>query len=101
METLQRDCQRVVQNAISQERRPTIAMRYADNPTEMQSRAKRKSHPKIKDLTGKTRDSESYGSLHSDQQSGDDPYPLTQKPTEPATSQPSSRNVRSNFCNLL
>ncbi|XP_033895800.2 guanylate cyclase soluble subunit beta-2-like [Acipenser ruthenus] len=106
MDTLQRQGPRGVQSPQSQDRRPTVAMKYSDSPTQPHTKPPSKSHPSIKGLTGKTRDSQSYGSLHSDQQSGDNPYRLTQATVEPAASEPSSsskrnRHTKSNFCVLL
>ncbi|XP_041120476.1 guanylate cyclase soluble subunit beta-2-like [Polyodon spathula] len=106
MDTLQTHGPQGVQSPQSQDRRPTVAMKYSDSPTEPHAKTPSKSHPSIKDLTGKTRDSQSYGSLHSDQQSGDNPYRLTQATVEPVASEPSSsgtrnRHTKSNFCVLL
>ncbi|KAK1168463.1 guanylate cyclase soluble subunit beta-2-like [Acipenser oxyrinchus oxyrinchus] len=106
MDMLQRQGRRGVQSPQSQDRRPTVAMKYCDSPTQPHAKPPSKSHPSIKGLTGKTRDSQSYGSLHSDQQSRDNPYQLTQVTVEPAASEPSSsrtrnRHTKSNFCVLL
>ncbi|RXM96115.1 Guanylate cyclase soluble subunit beta-2 [Acipenser ruthenus] len=106
MDTLQRQGPRGVKSPQSQDRRPTVAMKYSDSPTQPHAKPPSKSHPSIKGLTGKTRDSQSYGSLHSDQQSGDNPYRLTQVSVETAASEPSSSRTRnrltkSNFCVLL
>ncbi|KAK1162487.1 guanylate cyclase soluble subunit beta-2-like [Acipenser oxyrinchus oxyrinchus] len=106
MDMLQRKGPQGVQSPQPQDRRPTVAMKYSDSPTQPHAKLPSKSHPSIKGLTGKTRDSQSYGSLHSDQQSGDNPYRLAQVTVEPAASEPSSsrtrnRHTKSNFCVLL
>ncbi|KAG2462035.1 GCYB2 cyclase, partial [Polypterus senegalus] len=55
---------------------------------------------------GKARDSESYGSLHSNEKSGDDAYQLTQETAEKAIARPftggtRARRLRSSFCLLV
>nr|XP_015216437.1 PREDICTED: guanylate cyclase soluble subunit beta-2-like isoform X1 [Lepisosteus oculatus]XP_015216438.1 PREDICTED: guanylate cyclase soluble subunit beta-2-like isoform X2 [Lepisosteus oculatus] len=105
-EALRRPGTQGIPRPLSKDRRPTVAMKYSDSPAEAEVQPPTKTFPKIKNLTGKTRDSESYGSLHSDQQSRDDPYQLSLETavpaaTEPGTSRSASKRVRSNFCVLL
>ncbi|XP_029472343.1 guanylate cyclase soluble subunit beta-2-like [Rhinatrema bivittatum] len=97
MEILQSSCEEAILESKSQDYHSTIAMQYADSPIEKRTGDQGKKHQRIKGLTGKTRDSESYGSLHSDQKTGDNPYQLTREQTEEVQ----NRKVRSNFCNLF
>ncbi|XP_067897540.1 guanylate cyclase soluble subunit beta-2-like isoform X1 [Heterodontus francisci] len=83
-----------------QDRRPTVAMKYTDRPKIVPENI----YPKIKDMAGKTRDSESYGSLHSvhsTQQSECDAQQLPKDHDEQATGKPSQKNIKSNLCVLL
>ncbi|XP_068548234.1 guanylate cyclase soluble subunit beta-2-like isoform X2 [Anas acuta] len=90
-------------NQTQQERDQTtaIAMKYIDSPTDAQNSLKRRNQAKSADLTGKTYDSKSYGSLHGNQHSDDAPCHPNRERAKPATEEPQIRNVRSNFCNLL
>ncbi|XP_021251784.1 guanylate cyclase soluble subunit beta-2-like isoform X2 [Numida meleagris] len=78
-----------------------IAMKYIDGPTDAQNSLKRRNQAKIADLTGKSYDSKTYGSLHGNQHSDGAPCPLNRGRVKPDTTEPQIRNVRSNFCNLL
>ncbi|XP_030071513.1 guanylate cyclase soluble subunit beta-2-like [Microcaecilia unicolor] len=98
---LQNSCEEAILESKSQDHQPTIAMQYADRPVEMQTAKQGKKHTRIKGFTGKTRDSESYGSLHSDLKTGENPYQLTQEQTSMVTEEVHNRKIRSNFCNLF
>ncbi|KAI4878906.1 hypothetical protein NFI96_006257 [Prochilodus magdalenae] len=61
----------------SSDRRPTVAMRYGDSLTDDKPPALfPEALPSAKTQTGKSRDSESYGSLHSGNRSEDEPFEL-------------------------
>ncbi|XP_071668561.1 guanylate cyclase soluble subunit beta-2-like isoform X3 [Patagioenas fasciata] len=93
--------QPVTQTQPEKDQTPAIAMKYIDAPTEAQNSLKRRNQAKIADLTGKSYDFESDGSLHGNQHVDDGPCPLNQRRVKPATEEPQIRNVRSNFCTLL
>ncbi|XP_061309001.1 guanylate cyclase soluble subunit beta-2-like isoform X1 [Pezoporus flaviventris] len=80
---------------------PAIAMKYTDGPTDEQNSLKRRNQAKIADLTGKTYDTKSDGSLHGNQHADDGSCPPNQGRVKPATEEPRNRNIRSNFCTLL
>nr|XP_013799756.1 PREDICTED: guanylate cyclase soluble subunit beta-2-like [Apteryx mantelli mantelli] len=101
IETMPSSHQTVMQAQPEKDQPPAIAVKYTDGPTDAQNSLKRRNQAKIADLTGKTYDSKSYGSLHGNQHSDDDPCPLNQERVEPATEEPQIRDVRSNFCGLL
>ncbi|XP_051874564.1 guanylate cyclase soluble subunit beta-2-like [Pristis pectinata] len=82
----------------SQVRQSTIIMKYNDTPKDVPEN----NYPKIKHITGRTRDSESYGSFHSDhitQQPGDVDQ-LPNDHNEQAMQNPNQKKVKSNFCIL-
>ncbi|KAM6199122.1 LOW QUALITY PROTEIN: guanylate cyclase soluble subunit beta-2-like [Sarcoramphus papa] len=100
-ETIPSCHQPVTQTQPEKDQTPAIAMKYIDGPTEAQNSLKRRNQARIADLTGKTYDSKSDGSLHGDQHADDGPCPLNRGRVKPATEEPRIRNVRSNFCTLL
>ncbi|XP_035400630.1 guanylate cyclase soluble subunit beta-2-like isoform X5 [Cygnus atratus] len=100
-ETTPSSHQTVNQTQQEKDQTTTIAMKYIDGPTDAQNSLKRRNQAKNADLTGKTYDSKSYGSLHGNQHSDDAPCHPNRERAKPATEEPQIRNVRSNFCNLL
>ncbi|XP_078266183.1 guanylate cyclase soluble subunit beta-2-like [Rhinoraja longicauda] len=85
--------------SVYQNRRCTVIMKYSDTPEDVPET----NHPKIKHMTGRTCDSESYGSFHSVcsfKQPGD----VGQRPKdhdEQATRKLNQKKVKSNLCILL
>ncbi|XP_040423024.1 guanylate cyclase soluble subunit beta-2-like isoform X8 [Cygnus olor] len=100
-ETTPSSHQTVNQTQQEKDQTTAIAMKYIDGPTDAQNSLKRRNQAKNADLTGKTYDSKSYGSLHGNQHSDDAPCHPNRERAKPATEEPQIRNVRSNFCNLL
>ncbi|XP_075013793.1 guanylate cyclase soluble subunit beta-2-like [Calonectris borealis] len=100
-ETIPSCHQPVTQTQPEKDQTPAIAMKYIDGPTDTQNSLKRRNQAKTADLTGKTYDSKSDGSLHGNQHADDGPCPLNRGRVKPATEEPQIRNVRSNFCTLL
>ncbi|XP_040469819.1 guanylate cyclase soluble subunit beta-2-like [Falco naumanni] len=100
-ETIPSCHQPVTQTQPEKDQTPAIAMKYTDGPTDAQNSLERRNQAKIADLTGKTYDSKSDGSLHGNQQADDSPCPLNRGRVKPATEEPQNRNIRSNFCTLL
>ncbi|XP_060690196.1 guanylate cyclase soluble subunit beta-2-like isoform X2 [Hemiscyllium ocellatum] len=85
---------------IYQDLRPTVAMKYIDTSRIVTENI----YTEIKDIAGKTRGSESYGSLHSvhsPQKSEDDPHQLPKHHDEQEMGKPSRKNTKSNLCILL
>ncbi|XP_041920131.1 guanylate cyclase soluble subunit beta-2-like [Alosa sapidissima] len=91
-----------------------VPMQYGESPAETQTPQNREAAPREKSLSGKTRDSESYGSLHSEGLSEDQSPAqaaedkMTQspsarvEPTEPARSATHrNKGPRTAFCTLL
>ncbi|XP_059678877.1 guanylate cyclase soluble subunit beta-2, partial [Gavia stellata] len=100
-ETIPSCHQPVTQTQPEKDQTPAIAMKYIDGPTDAQNSLQRRNQAKIADLTGKTYDSKSDGSLHGNQHADDGPCPLNRGRVKPATEEPQIRNIRSNFCTLL
>ncbi|KAM9614115.1 guanylate cyclase soluble subunit beta-2-like [Morphnus guianensis] len=100
-ETIPSCHQPVTQTQLEKDQTPAIAMKYIDGPADAQNSLKRRNQAKIADLTGKTCDSKSDGSLHGNQHADDGPCPLNRGRVKPATEEPQIRNIRSNFCTLL
>ncbi|XP_069071535.1 guanylate cyclase soluble subunit beta-2-like [Pleurodeles waltl] len=100
-DTLPSLCHKTVEDDTTQELPPTMPMQYADRPLQLQTSAKGVKHARIMNLTGKIRDSESYGSLHSDRQSREDIYHTEKEKTRPASRELEGRKVKSTFCTLL
>ncbi|XP_040561967.1 guanylate cyclase soluble subunit beta-2 isoform X2 [Gallus gallus] len=100
-ETMPSSHQSVTQNQPEKDQTTAIAMKYIDTPTDAQSSLKRRNPAKIADLTGRSYDSKSHGSLHGNQHSDDAPRHQNRGRVKPDTEEPQIRNVRSNFCNLL
>ncbi|XP_005424715.1 guanylate cyclase soluble subunit beta-2-like [Geospiza fortis] len=100
-ETIPSSHQPATQTQQKKDQTPTIAMKYVDGPTDAQNSLKRRNQMKAGDLTGKTCDSKSDGSLHGNQHADDGPRPPNQGRVKPAAEEPQNRNVRSNFCTLL
>ncbi|XP_077204996.1 guanylate cyclase soluble subunit beta-2-like [Paroedura picta] len=94
-------CLKDIQPNPDEETLPIIAMKYADSPIEAQTNLKGRNQTRLKDLSGKLPDAETYESLHGDQQACKDSYHLLPRRSKPAAEEPRIRNVRSNFCNLL
>ncbi|KAM4694359.1 guanylate cyclase soluble subunit beta-2-like [Discoglossus pictus] len=93
--SLQRSCPEVKHDDLSiQDPLPTIPMQYMDNPLPND----KEKIPGIKELTGKSRDSRSYGSLHSAQHSEDDHL---HKTVITEKGELRSGSVRSHFCVLF
>ncbi|KAL7842729.1 hypothetical protein SRHO_G00244180 [Serrasalmus rhombeus] len=90
----------------SSDRRPTVAMRYGDSLTDDKPLAPfTEDLPSAKTLTGKSRDSESYGSLHSGNRSEVEPFQLNQDTVrrrpdgaEPPPAALSKKHVCSRLC---
>ncbi|XP_038672704.1 guanylate cyclase soluble subunit beta-2-like isoform X4 [Scyliorhinus canicula] len=83
-----------------QDRRPTVAMKYTEKPSFVPENI----CAKIKETAGKTRDSESYGSLksaHSPEQSDDAPHQLPKDHDEQGMGKRSRKSIKSNLCTLL
>ncbi|XP_014735070.1 PREDICTED: guanylate cyclase soluble subunit beta-2-like isoform X2 [Sturnus vulgaris] len=100
-ETILSSHQPATQTQQKKDQTPTVAMKYIDGPTDAQNSLKRRNQMKAGDLTGKTCDSKSDGSLHGNQHADDGPHPPNQGRVKPAAEEPQNRNVRSNFCTLL
>ncbi|XP_030633881.1 guanylate cyclase soluble subunit beta-2-like [Chanos chanos] len=97
-----------IQRIQSEDSRPTVPMRYGDSLTDNRPPAQfTESQPSANNLTGKPRDSASYGSLHSEKRSEDDEYKLmgeiaSREVTESQLPVPSRhKRIRSGFCSLL
>ncbi|XP_057887399.1 LOW QUALITY PROTEIN: guanylate cyclase soluble subunit beta-2-like [Melospiza georgiana] len=101
IETIPSSHQPATQAQQKKDQTPAIAMKYVDGPTDAQNSLKRRNQMKAGDLTGKTCDSKSDGSLHGNQHADDGPRPPNQGRVRPAAEEPQNRNVRSNFCTLL
>ncbi|XP_036412758.1 guanylate cyclase soluble subunit beta-2-like [Colossoma macropomum] len=89
----------------SSDRRPTVAMRYGDSLTDDKPPAPfTEALPSAKSLTGKSRDSESYGSLHSGNRSEDEPFELNEdavrRGPDGAEPPPAARNKK-HVCSRL
>ncbi|XP_036393528.1 guanylate cyclase soluble subunit beta-2-like [Megalops cyprinoides] len=94
-----------IQRVQSEDRHPTVPMKYGDSFSDPHSPSLA-SERHTKNLTGKPRDSESYGSLHSENQSEDDPYQVKEEPAPPkATEQTATasgnKRIRTSFCVVL
>ncbi|XP_069474275.1 guanylate cyclase soluble subunit beta-2-like isoform X2 [Ambystoma mexicanum] len=101
IETLPGSCNKGVEDDSNEDLPPTIPMQYADRPLCPQTSTKAIKYARIMQLTGKIRDSESYGSLHSDRHSGEDLCALEPERSRPATTGPQNRSIKSTFCTVL
>ncbi|XP_045580285.1 guanylate cyclase soluble subunit beta-2 [Salmo salar] len=104
-----------IQRVQSEDRNPAVPMEYGDSLTDPQPPVQLtdpQPQARAKSLKGKPRDSESYGSLHSDNKSveGGLPNPdhqltratLSQSPTPiEAEALPSTKHIRTSFCVVL
>ncbi|XP_043114731.1 guanylate cyclase soluble subunit beta-2-like isoform X2 [Puntigrus tetrazona] len=75
---------------------PMVPMKYGDSPTESKPPT-RFSEPQHSSATGKPRDSESYGSLYSEDESSE----LTKDGTPNTTAEKRSKHVHTGFCSLF
>ncbi|KAJ7324863.1 hypothetical protein JRQ81_017883 [Phrynocephalus forsythii] len=101
-ETIQNSHSQDVPANSDEELLPTVAMKYEDSSTEAHTNIQRRNETRMKDLSGKPQEAETYLSLHGDQQPSKGHHPHhSEERSKPVAPAPHVRNVRSNFCSLF